>query len=129
MANPAKRKGDRVERQVVSLLNQAGIKAAKVSRCGHAGGDVYLELAPGGKRGLVAEVKARKEPIATIDNWLKGQSDLVVLKPDYAEPQIMMPWRTFVTLMEAYQGQPVFIDVRPAGESLADDTLERPACN
>jgi Holliday junction resolvase len=64
MPNPDKRKGDRIERQIVSLLTQSGIRACKMSRCGHAGGDIYLEPAAGGKRGMVAEVKARKEPIA-----------------------------------------------------------------
>jgi hypothetical protein len=86
-----RRKGNRVEREVLALLKEAGLEARRVPLSGSAPGypgDLEVEL-PGLGRVLV-EVKARKR--LALEAWLEGRG-LLVLKPDRRPPLAVMPLR------------------------------------
>lgn len=100
----SRRKGDRVERELVRLHLSAGIHAERVPLSGAVGGsfsgdiDVYAfgrEDAP-----LVTEVKARKsgQGFATIERWL-GENDALFLRRDRADPFVVIPWRVWRRLL------------------------------
>jgi hypothetical protein len=84
-----KRKGSRVEREVLALLKEAGLEARKVPLSGSAPGypgDLEVELPGLGK--VVVEVKARKR--VALEAWLEGRG-LLVLKPDRKPPLAVLP--------------------------------------
>jgi Holliday junction resolvase len=79
-----KRKGSRVEREVLAILREAGLEARKVPLSGSAPdypGNLEVEL-PGLGR-VVVEVKARKK--VALEAWLEGRG-LLVLKADRRPP-------------------------------------------
>jgi Holliday junction resolvase len=102
-----RRKGDRVEREIVALHRALGVKAeryplsgaTRFRGCGH---DVDIYALGSGQTPLVAEVKARKNGagFATLEQWL-GEFDALFLKRDHADPLIVLPWRTWTCLLGA----------------------------
>jgi len=97
-----RRKGDRVEREVLALLKEAGLEARRVPLSGSAPdypGDLEVEL-PGLGRVLV-EVKARKR--LALEAWLEGRG-LLVLKPDRRPPLAVMPLEALLGLIRAVNG-------------------------
>ena len=99
--HPSKRKGDRVEREIVEALRTIGVDAHRVPLSGAVGGDYSgdLRLTVAGRR-FVAEVKARAggDGFKTLEKWL-AENDLLVLRRDRAEPLIVLPWATFALLV------------------------------
>jgi len=94
-----RRKGSRVEREIVALHLEAGIPARRVPLSGAQEGwkgDIVIDAVGG----LVAEVKSRRNGAgwATLARWL-GDHDLLVLREDRAEPLVAMPWRTYLRLL------------------------------
>lgn len=105
MANKAKRKGDRIEREIVYKHRDLGFECQRIPLSGaasHAGeefsGDIKLDLPEVGT--LRAEVKARKngEGFKTLEAWL-GSNDILFLRRDHAEPFIVLPWATYAKLL------------------------------
>lgn len=98
MGNSAKRKGDRVEREIVQLHQKIGVSAQRVPLSGAAGGrfagDVWINDMKG-------EVKARAEGsgFKTIERWL-GDNDLLFLRRDRKSPLVVMPWNTYKELIK-----------------------------
>lgn len=96
--HPSKRKGDRVEREVVNALKAEGFEAQRTLLPAQAGrqnpGDLVVE-------GMRAEVKARGNGcgFSTLRKWL-GENDILFLKQDRASPFVAMTWDTFVWLMK-----------------------------
>ena len=93
MGRSQRRKGYRVEHEIVKKLREAGLDAKRVPLSGateFAKGDVYLE----GRR---IEVKARKEGFRQIYKWIEG-SDFLVIKADRKEPLVIMRLREFIKL-------------------------------
>lgn len=104
-----RRKGGRVEREIVNLHKAVGIHAERVPLSGAAGGgysgdvDVYVlgrDEAP-----FVAEVKARATGggFVTLEKWL-SDNDVLFLRRDHAEPLVVLPWRSWLRLIK--QGAP-----------------------
>jgi hypothetical protein len=94
-----RRKGNRVEREVLAILREAGLEARRVPLSGSAPdypGDLEVEL-PGLGR-VVVEVKARKR--LALEAWLEGR-DLLVLKPDRRPPLAVMPLQALLALIKA----------------------------
>jgi hypothetical protein len=94
-----RRKGNRVEREVLAILKEAGLEARRVPLSGSAPGypgDLEVEL-PGLGRVLV-EVKARKR--VGLEAWLEGRG-LLVLKGDRRPPLAVMPLQTLLALIRA----------------------------
>jgi hypothetical protein len=100
-----KRKGSRVEREVLAILREAGLEARKVPLSGSAPdypGDLEVEL-PGLGR-VVVEVKARKK--VALEAWLEGRG-LLVLKADRRPPLAVMPLQALLALIRAANGEGV----------------------
>jgi hypothetical protein len=98
-----RRKGNRVEREVLALLKEAGLEARRVPLSGSAPdypGDLEVEL-PGLGR-VVVEVKARKR--VGLEAWLEGRG-LLVLKPDRRPPLAVMPLQALLALIRAANGE------------------------
>ncbi len=101
----ARRKGNRVEREVLALMREAGLEARKVPLSGSAPdypGDLEV-VVPGLGRVLV-EVKARKR--VGLEAWLEGRG-LLVLKPDRRQPLAVLPLQALLALIKAAKGEGV----------------------
>ena len=82
-----KRKGSRVEREIVKLLEGAQLRARRQPLSG-ALQDFPHDVSADTRLGtLIFEVKARREGsgFQTLDRW-KGKADVLVLKRNNAEP-------------------------------------------
>ncbi len=97
---PPKRKGNRVERELVQLLCELGLPCARVPLSGAIGGawsgDIHLLLQGSTYK---IEVKARRE-FRTLQQWL-AQPDLLLLKPDRQPPLAALPMTLLVKLLAA----------------------------
>jgi Holliday junction resolvase len=101
-----RRKGDRIEREIVQRHLELGIKSERyplsgASRFRGSGHDVDLYVFGPDEAPLVAEVKGRKSGggFVTLEKWL-GEYDLLVLRRDNADPMIVLPWRVWAALLE-----------------------------
>ena len=99
MAHASKRKGSRIEREVVNLHREAGIPAERVPLSGAAGGSFAGDLRIG--EVLTAEVKARGNGAGfkTLERWL-GENDMLFLRRDRAAPLVVMTFDTYLKLFE-----------------------------
>jgi Holliday junction resolvase len=93
-----KRKGTRVERELVQLLCELGLPCVRVPLSGAIGGswagDIHLELHG---RTHKVEVKARRE-FRTLHSWL-ADKDVLVLKADRQAPLAVLPVSLLVKLI------------------------------
>jgi hypothetical protein len=99
-----RRKGDRLERELVDRHKAVGVHAERyplsgASRFRGAGHDVDIYVFKD-EPPLVAEVKARKSGagFATLENWL-GEYDALFLRRNNADPLVVMPWRMWLRLL------------------------------
>src|SRR5262249_5475339 len=97
----SRNKGSRGERQLINLLQDAGIAAQRIPLSGSAGGkfagDVSIPLL-GNDR--IAEVKARASGFRQLYAWLDGR-DLLALKADRADWLVVLPFQTFIQMVAA----------------------------
>lgn len=100
-----RRKGDRIEREIVALHLALGIHAERVPLSGasrYQGNGADIDVYPNGKdeAPFCCEVKARKsgEGFRQLDTWL-AENDVLFLRRDRAEPVVVLPWRTWAALM------------------------------
>ena len=100
-----RRKGDRIEREIVEMHRELGIHAERVPLSGAVrykgnGADVDIYARGRDEAPLVAEVKSRKDGagFATLDRWL-GEFDVLFLRRDRADPLVVVPWKTWVALL------------------------------
>ena len=105
-----RRKGARVERELVELHKSIGVHAERVPLSGAAryqGNGADLDIYPWGSDWppLCCEVKARKEGagFATLERWL-GENDALFLKRNNADPMVVLPWRVWQRLMKGGMG-------------------------
>ena len=97
-----RRKGNRVEREVLALLREAGLEARRVPLSGSAPGypgDLEVELPGLGK--VLVEVKARRR--VALEAWLEGRG-LLVLKPDRKPPLAVLPLQVLLQLVQGLGG-------------------------
>jgi hypothetical protein len=92
-----KRKGDRVEYELVQMLCELGLPCARVPLSGAIGGawsgDIDLELFD---RTHKVQVKARRE-FRILHEWLED-AELLLLKGDRQTPLVVMPIELFAKL-------------------------------
>ena len=93
-----KRKGSRVERELVRLHTDAGLPCERVPLSGAAGGSFTGDLRIGRYTG---EVKSRAtgEGFRTIERWL-GKNDVLFLRRDRTQPIVVMDWSFYIDLMK-----------------------------
>ncbi len=101
-----RRKGNRVERELVERHKALGIHAERyplsgASRFRGSGHDVDLYLLGQDAPPLVAEVKARRDGagFSTLERWL-GEFDLLFLRRNNADPLVVLPWRVWAELLK-----------------------------
>ena len=94
-----KRKGTRVERELVNELVALGLACFRVPLSGAAGGtwsgDIHIPLLGRTRR---AEVKARAK--LQLYSWFKS-ADLLIVKADRRDPLMVLPLALIVELMLA----------------------------
>jgi Holliday junction resolvase len=110
-----KRKGTRVERELVNLLVELGLPCFRVPLSGAAGGewsgDIHVPLLGRTRR---VEVKCRGDGFRQLYSWLGG-SDLLIVKADRREPLAVLPLALVVELMlAAERGSKVTNETRSA---------------
>lgn len=98
-AKSAKAKGTRLEKWVVDMFSRIGIKARK-----QPGGGVYSAFPHDVTADIphygpvIIECKSWKQGWRTGDKAM-GQADLLVIKRDFGDPCVYMPWKTFSDIM------------------------------
>lgn len=106
MGKMQRRKGGRVEREIVAALKAAGVPAERVPLSGGAGGSFTGDVVVAGR--WRAEVKSRKNGAGfkVLEDWL-GSNDMLLLKRNRAEPLVVLPWSlaTALLLVAVSQGQ------------------------
>ena len=101
-----RRKGDRIEREVVDRHRTLGIHAERYPLSGASqfrgsGHDVDLYLFGRDEVPAVVEVKSRKNGagFATLERWL-GEYDALFLRRNNADPLIVLPWHLWIRILE-----------------------------
>jgi hypothetical protein len=102
----SRRKGVRVEQEIVNLHRQFGIKAERVPLSGGSayqgkGHDIDIYGYGADANPLMAEVKARKNGsgFATLARWL-ADNDCLILRADNSEPLFVLPLRVWMQLLD-----------------------------
>ncbi len=109
MGMKSRRKGYRIEREIVLALRDAGFAA---ERCDLSGGgtskatsgfDVCLPLLSVDRR---VEVKCLANGFRTLYNWLAtGPADLLVVRADHEAPLAVVPWPLFIELIQTAESK------------------------
>ena len=101
-----RRKGDRVEREIVARHHALGVHAERVPLSGatrYQGNGADVDVYPFGPDSapLVCEVKARAngEGFATLERWL-SDADVLFLRRDRADPLVLLPWRSWAAVLK-----------------------------
>jgi hypothetical protein len=99
-------KGLRAEREIVDLHKGINVHAERYPMSGASrfrGSGHDIDLYPFGREAapLVAEVKARKdgEGFIQLEKWLT-EFDALFLRGNHTTPLVVLPWRTWATLLE-----------------------------
>jgi Holliday junction resolvase len=100
-----RRKGGRIEREIVNLHKEEGVHAERVPLSGathHNGAGHDVDVYPWGtqRAPLCCEVKGRGTGggFKTIETWL-ADNDVLFLRRDNTEPLAVMPWRVYLRLI------------------------------
>ena len=99
-----RRKGSRIELEIVHRHEAQGVHAEKVPLSEAVGGrfscDVGIYLDGINEAPWCCEVKARAngEGFKTLENWL-GESDALFLRRDRAGPLVLVPWSSWSRLI------------------------------
>jgi len=101
-----RQKGNRIEREIVRLHEEIGVHAERVPLSGashyqEGGHDVDVYPFGTDECPLVFEVKARKsgDGFRMLERWL-GENDGLFLRSDRSKPTVVLPWETYVRLVE-----------------------------
>ena len=100
-AKHSKRKGARIEREIVAMHRDAGIRAVKVSRIYGPDEDILIDTPLYPKCPLVCEVKGRASAMGNwqkVADWLDGKH-VLFLKADRHEPLVVLPWAVWVEII------------------------------
>lgn len=123
-------KGIRIEREIINLHRELGIKAERVPLSGAAGYkdaghdvDVYPlgnEDAP-----FVCEVKGRHSGagFTLLERWLSDY-DALFLRRDRQEPLVVLPWRAWVAVLTELKSRQSQIKERSVGVLLTSTLLK-----
>jgi len=100
-----RRKGDRVEREIVAAHLALGVHSERVPLSGaqrYQGNGSDLDVYANGRENapLCCEVKARKSGagFVTIERWL-AENDALFLKRNNADAIVILPWRVWADLL------------------------------
>jgi hypothetical protein len=101
-----RRRGDRIEREVVQRHRARGVHAERypssgASRFRGTGHDVDIYAFGPDEAPLVVEAKSRKRGggFVTLERWL-GDYDALILRRNNADRIICLPWRVWAKLLQ-----------------------------
>lgn len=101
-----RRKGDRIEREIVQRHMDLGIRSERyplsgASRFRGSGHDVDIYVFGQDEAPIVAEVKSRAggAGFVTLERWL-SEYDALFLRRNNADPIVLLPWRLWARLLE-----------------------------
>jgi hypothetical protein len=94
----SKRKGDRIERELVARHRALGLAAQWVPLSGAAGGLFAGDVLVPGVGRIEVKARAQGSGFVTLTRWL-GTADALVLRQDHAEPLVVLPWATYSRLV------------------------------
>jgi hypothetical protein len=96
-----RQKGNRLERQLVELLQRAGIAAERIPLSGSAGGKYAGDLSiPVLGIDRCCECKVRGKGFGQLYRWL-DQRDLLIVRQDRREPLVVIPIRLAIEISVA----------------------------
>jgi Holliday junction resolvase len=105
MSAMQRRKGLRLERELVELHRSIGVYSERVPLSGaqrYQGNGADVDVYPNGRDGppICAEVKGRAngEGFRQLEKWL-SDNDALFLRRNNAEPMVVLPWRTWARLI------------------------------
>jgi Holliday junction resolvase len=97
----SRRKGDRLERALVRVLQNNGFAAERVPLSGAAGGSYTGDLTvPLLGRDLRVEAKSRGTGFNQLYRWLDG-ADLLIVRADRQEPLVVAPLKLAIEIATA----------------------------
>ena len=96
MGSKSRRKGARIELEVLHQLQDAGLAAEKLSYAWKETHDLCVSV---GDRHLAGEVKARANGFKTIYKWLE-RIDILFLRADRSETLAVLPLETLIELIK-----------------------------
>lgn len=102
----SKRKGDRIERELVQRHKALGLAAQRVPLSGAAGGLFAGDVLVPGVGRIEVKARANGSGFVTLAKWL-GTADALVLRQDHAEPLVLLPWATYSRLVAPLAGDQV----------------------
>jgi len=104
VSSKAKRKGTRVENEIVKLFQAEGFNARRQPLSGAIQDFPHDVQISDLFDGTNIEVKARKngEGFAQLDKW-KGSADLLILKKDFSNPMVYLDWNLFKEFLYEYR--------------------------
>jgi Holliday junction resolvase len=100
-----RRKGDRIEREIVERHSAMGIHAERypLSGASRFRGSDHDDICLFGadQAPIKAEMKGRKNGagFVTLENWIGGY-DVLFLRKDRTDPMVLIPWRVWAQLVE-----------------------------
>jgi hypothetical protein len=94
-------KGNREERQLVDLLQRAGISAERIPLSGSAGGKYAGDISiPVLGVDRCCEVKVRGNGFLRLYDWLVGR-DFLIVRADRREPLVIIPLKLALEIASA----------------------------
>tara|TARA_B100000029_G_scaffold180519_1_gene178291 strand:- start:302 stop:898 length:597 start_codon:yes stop_codon:yes gene_type:complete len=104
MSSSHKRKGTRVENEIVKLFKAEGFNAVRQPLSGAIQDFPHDVQVKDLYEGTNIEVKARKsgEGFTQLDKW-KGSADLLILKRDFQKPMVYLTWDFFKEFLNEYK--------------------------
>jgi hypothetical protein len=102
----SRQKGNRAERHLVALLQEAGFAAERVPLSGAAGGKYAGDLSvPLLGIDRTVEVKVRGNGFRKLYAWLHGR-DLLIIRADRSPPLVVLPWALAVEIAARAENAP-----------------------
>lgn len=108
----SKRKGDRIEREVVARHRALGLAAQRVPLSGAAGGFFAGDVVVPGVGRIEVKARANGSGFVALTKWL-GSADALVLRQDHAEPLVVLPWATYSRLVALLAGEKMQVVASP----------------
>jgi hypothetical protein len=100
-----RRKGDRIEREIVELHKDLNVHAERVPHSGAMryrghGADVDVYIFGPDEAPFVTEAKGRKggAGFAVIERWL-GENDALFCRRDRSDALVVLPWKSWAALL------------------------------
>lgn len=100
----SRQKGDRFEREIVHLLQDAGFAAERMPLSGALRGKYggYDVMVPGLKRDLKIEAKHHGDGFKRVYEWIEP-ADLLVMRADRTEPLVVMRMSLLIELLKEHK--------------------------